>query len=322
MAFPDHRNKLLFQQRWPVLSCDNLILLTSFSVDNVLVNFSIIQLISIVEGTSERTTTFPRLSTPYHPRETGFRLLQPSWRNLQPSALGALTALQYAHLPETTDATPPAMTVDIARVLATGKTQTVKGAGLEIVVIREGIEMAVGIGFGKGAPAETVVMTGAVRSTQRPFVFLTRASLTRAASIGYPSQGDKFRDRSRSRSPVRNGTKTARSRSPPPRGGFKIDRRPERREPRARGDGRGPNGSSGPGHLNHEMDVDFKEDADEGEMDEMMRRSMGFSRFRTTKNTKVPGNDIYGVRKEKKSEYRQYMNRTGGFNRPLSPSRS
>ena len=27
------------------------------------------------------------------------------------------------------------------------------------------------------------------------------------------------------------------------------------------------------------------------------------------------------VRKEKKTEYRQYMNRVGGFNRPLSPSR-
>lgn len=70
-----------------------------------------------------------------------------------------------------------------------------------------------------------------------------------------------------------------------------------------------------------EMDVDFKEDADEDEMEAMMRKSMGFTRFRTTKNTKVPGNNIYGVRKEKKSEYRQYMNRTGGFNRPLSPSR-
>jgi len=70
------------------------------------------------------------------------------------------------------------------------------------------------------------------------------------------------------------------------------------------------------------MDVDFKEDADEDEMEEMMRKTMGFSRFRTTKNTKVPGNDIYGVRKEKTSKYRQYMNRTGGFNRPLSPSRS
>lgn len=52
-----------------------------------------------------------------------------------------------------------------------------------------------------------------------------------------------------------------------------------------------------------------------------MARVMGFAGFRSTKNTKVPGNDKnYGVRKEKKTEYRQYMNRQGGFNRPLSPS--
>jgi U4/U6.U5 tri-snRNP-associated protein 3 len=48
---------------------------------------------------------------------------------------------------------------------------------------------------------------------------------------------------------------------------------------------------------------------------------MGFARFKSTKNTKVPGNDKnYGVRREKKMEARQYMNRQGGFNRPLSPS--
>ena len=52
-----------------------------------------------------------------------------------------------------------------------------------------------------------------------------------------------------------------------------------------------------------------------------MRRAMGFTGFATTKNTKVKGNNVYGVRKEKKTEYRQYMNRVGGFNRPLSPSR-
>lgn len=56
--------------------------------------------------------------------------------------------------------------------------------------------------------------------------------------------------------------------------------------------------------------------------DAEMRRIMGFEKFRSTKNTKVPGNDKnYGVHKEKTTEYRQYMNRTGGFNRPLSPSR-
>ena len=61
--------------------------------------------------------------------------------------------------------------------------------------------------------------------------------------------------------------------------------------------------------------------ADEDPEEAMMRKVMGFAGFRTTKNTKVPGNDVYGVRKEKKTEYRQYMNRVGGFNRPLSPSR-
>ena len=52
-----------------------------------------------------------------------------------------------------------------------------------------------------------------------------------------------------------------------------------------------------------------------------MRALMGFAGFKSTKNTKVPGNNVYAVRKEKKTEYRQYMNRVGGFNRPLSPSR-
>ena len=50
---------------------------------------------------------------------------------------------------------------------------------------------------------------------------------------------------------------------------------------------------------------------------------MGFARFKSTKNKKVPGNDKnYGVRKDTQIKARQYMNRQGGFNRPLSPSRS
>ena len=66
-----------------------------------------------------------------------------------------------------------------------------------------------------------------------------------------------------------------------------------------------------------DKDKDEDEDPDEA----LIRNMMGFSRFKSTKNTKVPGNQIYAVRKEKKTEYRQYMNRVGGFNRPLSPSR-
>ena len=53
-----------------------------------------------------------------------------------------------------------------------------------------------------------------------------------------------------------------------------------------------------------------------------MAQVMGFAGFKSTKNTKVPGNDKnFGVRKDKQMEARQYMNRQGGFNRPLSPSR-
>jgi U4/U6.U5 tri-snRNP-associated protein 3 len=52
-----------------------------------------------------------------------------------------------------------------------------------------------------------------------------------------------------------------------------------------------------------------------------MQAMMGFGGFDTTHQKKVVGNDISGIRKEKKTEYRQYMNRVGGFNRELSPTR-
>lgn len=52
-----------------------------------------------------------------------------------------------------------------------------------------------------------------------------------------------------------------------------------------------------------------------------MAAMMGFGGFGTTKNKKVLGNNSGMARKEKKTEYRQYMNRVGGFNRPLSPGR-
>ncbi|XP_067656668.1 U4/U6.U5 small nuclear ribonucleoprotein 27 kDa protein-like [Haliotis asinina] len=48
-----------------------------------------------------------------------------------------------------------------------------------------------------------------------------------------------------------------------------------------------------------------------------MMKIMGFSGFETTKNKKVEGNDIYVTNLQRKRRYRQYMNRRGGFNRPL-----
>ncbi|RAL63629.1 hypothetical protein DID88_003673 [Monilinia fructigena] len=53
-----------------------------------------------------------------------------------------------------------------------------------------------------------------------------------------------------------------------------------------------------------------------------MQAMMGFGGFGTTQNKQVAGNNVSAVRKEKKTEYRQYMNRVGGFNRPLSPNRN
>lgn len=143
-----------------------------------------------------------------------------------------------------------------------------------------------------------------------------------------PSRSD--RQRTRSRSPPRNGTGTStRTRSPPraqrserpkdtvkPANGHKdIKETPS--QPSSK-----PPADPKAGDETEKMQVDTNgTKADEDPEGAMIRKMMGFGGFRTTKNTKVPGNDVYGVRKEKKTEYRQYMNRVGGFNRPLSPSR-
>lgn len=93
------------------------------------------------------------------------------------------------------------------------------------------------------------------------------------------------------------------SRSPPP-----PTSRPEREEETA--------------HSEDGQASEAEDDPMEAEDDDLaaMQAMMGFGGFGTTKNKKVLGNNAGGVRKEKKTEYRQYMNRNGGFNRPLSPS--
>ncbi|KAK0930890.1 hypothetical protein LTR29_016603 [Friedmanniomyces endolithicus] len=92
-----------------------------------------------------------------------------------------------------------------------------------------------------------------------------------------------------------------------------------------------PSGPRGSAHHQHpgskphqrpaapEVNMELLEGEDE---EAFLARIMGFPSFRSTKNTKVPGNERnYAVSKVKKAEYRQYMNRVGGFNRPLSPTR-
>ncbi|XP_023013244.1 uncharacterized protein [Leptinotarsa decemlineata] len=48
-----------------------------------------------------------------------------------------------------------------------------------------------------------------------------------------------------------------------------------------------------------------------------MMKLMGFCNFDSTKGKKVEGNETGGVHVILKRKYRQYMNRKGGFNRPL-----
>lgn len=83
--------------------------------------------------------------------------------------------------------------------------------------------------------------------------------------------------------------------------------------------------SKGKAGKQNKIENNVEEDEDivveEDESMAAMQAMLGFGGFGTTKQKKVVGNDVYAVRKEKKTEYRQYMNRVGGFNRPLSPSR-
>jgi hypothetical protein len=45
----------------------------------------------------------------------------------------------------------------------------------------------------------------------------------------------------------------------------------------------------------------------EDEMEKQMQAMLGFGGFGTTKEKKNSGNDVYAVRKPKRTEYRQYM---------------
>jgi len=63
-----------------------------------------------------------------------------------------------------------------------------------------------------------------------------------------------------------------------------------------------------------EMDQDGSGEDDE---DAAMMAMMGMGGFGSTKGKQVQGNQEGGVNIKKPRTWRQYMNRRGGFNRPL-----
>ncbi|OCK78108.1 hypothetical protein K432DRAFT_357364 [Lepidopterella palustris CBS 459.81] len=143
----------------------------------------------------------------------------------------------------------------------------------------------------------------------------------RKGSRGGRRDGGGRRDDARSRSPMRDGREREnfRNRSPPRgprRGASPPPTRMTSSHPRSK-----PSLPSRPAlAITEKLDLDTEEGIEE--IQQKMLKFMGFALFRTTKQTKVPGNDkLYAVRKDKQMKARQYMNRNKGFNRPLSPSR-
>ncbi|XP_054717857.1 U4/U6.U5 small nuclear ribonucleoprotein 27 kDa protein-like isoform X2 [Uloborus diversus] len=151
-----------------------------------------------------------------------------------------------------------------------------------------------------------------------------------------PARRERHRSRSRERDRDHErrprGRYRSRSRSPSPR--RRRSRSPIRRRSRSRSWSPPRNRRSRSGSRGRESTKDAPKRAVskflmertpitekdlEGKTDEEkeMMKLMGFGNFDTTKGKHVAGNVAYGVHIIHKRKYRQYMNRKGGFNRPL-----
>lgn len=73
--------------------------------------------------------------------------------------------------------------------------------------------------------------------------------------------------------------------------------------------------------TNVHSEVNSEDTAASGENDQEVAEIMGFSGFSSTSGSHVQGAKGGGSKIESKSQYRRYMNRKKGFNRPLSPTR-
>ncbi|XP_060927457.1 U4/U6.U5 small nuclear ribonucleoprotein 27 kDa protein isoform X2 [Limanda limanda] len=151
----------------------------------------------------------------------------------------------------------------------------------------------------------------------------------RSRSRSPARRAERRRSRSTSRDRERRRRERERSRS--------RDRDRERRRSRSRSPHRSRRSRS-PSRRHHsaslspgsQKDKDAKEKAGkpiqiseedmEGKTEEEieMMKQMGFGSFDTTKGKKTDGSvNAYAINVSMKRKYRQYMNRKGGFNRPL-----
>ncbi|XP_031555493.1 U4/U6.U5 small nuclear ribonucleoprotein 27 kDa protein-like [Actinia tenebrosa] len=149
----------------------------------------------------------------------------------------------------------------------------------------------------------------------------------RSRSRSRERRRNKDRRRSRSRSPRRNRHRSI-SRSPSPRR-YRRSQSPRRRLSRSNSPRRsrrsrsrspykkGPHRDSKSDDGKNEIDgIEMSLDPSKEDEDDMMK-VMGFSNFDSTKGKYVEGCNQSATSLKKARKYRQYMNRKGGFNRPL-----
>ncbi|CAF3649081.1 unnamed protein product [Rotaria socialis] len=128
-----------------------------------------------------------------------------------------------------------------------------------------------------------------------------RYSRSRSPRDRDPRADRTYRDRDRhQQKPERSNKRHSRSRSPSPKafGNKIVDKR---MEPTQR--------IFDPAELQGKTEDEIE-----------MMKTMGFASFDTTKGKHTEGpTNAFGTNIQQKRRYRQYMNRKGGFNRPLDP---
>merc|ERR1719327_1338461 len=109
-----------------------------------------------------------------------------------------------------------------------------------------------------------------------------------------------------SRSPARDRDKDRRDRS---RSRDRRDKRGDRRDDRRDDRDRGRRDEKE--KRREEPEVDLKTE------EALMQQMLGFGNFETSKGKDHSNGDEWQIKRRSKRKYRQYMNRRGGFNRPL-----
>ncbi|XP_078284882.1 U4/U6.U5 small nuclear ribonucleoprotein 27 kDa protein isoform X2 [Rhinoraja longicauda] len=134
-----------------------------------------------------------------------------------------------------------------------------------------------------------------------------RRERRRSRSTSRERERVRRRERSRSRERDRE-RRRSRSRSP--------HRRRSRSPRRIRSSSTSPSRPKDQEATEHEISEADMEGKTEEEIE--MLKIMGFGAFDTSKGKKMDGSvNAYAVNVQQKRKYRQYMNRKGGFNRPL-----